>query len=60
VAVRPDHDVVRLDVAMHDPRGVRGRESLGHSFADVDRLFDRERLRQPAATASVPRRIPWR
>ena len=37
VAVGPDHDVLRLDVAMDDAGGVRGGERARHLAADVDR-----------------------
>ena len=36
VAVRPDHHVLGLDVAMHDLRGVRDRQRLGNLPPDAD------------------------
>ena len=44
VAVGPDHDVLRLDVAVHDAGGMRGAERPRHLAADVDGR--RQRLRR--------------
>ena len=50
VAVRPQHQVVGLDVAVHDRGGVRGRERRGGLNGDVEDLAQRERTAlQPLA-----------
>jgi hypothetical protein len=48
VAVAPEDDVVGLDVAVCDARGVRGGERLGHLRRDVDAFEQRERPRVEA------------
>ena len=40
--VRPDQDVLRFDVAVHEPLGVCGVERRGHLFDDRHRAFGRE------------------
>src|SRR5207244_5642534 len=37
-----EHDVLRLDVAVHDPAAVCIAQRLGHVAGDPDRIFDRE------------------
>ena len=46
VAIRPHHDVVRLDVAMDDLRRVRDRQRFGHLPRDADDARERQSLRR--------------
>ena len=43
VAARRDHDVGRLDVAVHDAFGMRRIERVGHLNGDVDGFVERQR-----------------
>ena len=43
VAGARDEDVGRLDVAVHDPLGVRGRQRLGNSRAEAQHSIDLHR-----------------
>ena len=54
VAVGPDHDVLGLDVAVHDAAPVSGRERAGHLRADIDRLTDGD----GPAVHLLPQRLP--
>ena len=38
VSILPDQDVVRLNIAMHDARGVGGRQTVGHSHQHLHDL----------------------
>ena len=42
-AIRPDFDVGRLEIAVHDPLLVRGFESVGDLFRDGQRIGERHR-----------------
>ena len=44
VAVRPDHHVFRLDVAVDDLRGVRDGERFGDLPRDAERALERDAL----------------
>ena len=54
--VRREPDVARLDVAVHVPHLVQGRESVGQEGADVDGA--RRRHRPPPKPAPPPARTP--
>ena len=53
VAVRPQHDVFRLDVAVHDPTRVRSRQCARDLTRDHEGFIDRQR----AALEPLPQRL---
>ena len=55
VAVGPDHDVLGLDVAVHDAAPMRGRERAGHLRADIDRFTDGDGLTVHLLAERLPR-----
>ena len=54
-AVLRDHHVLWLQVAVHDAGTVGLGEPVGELYADVERLFQRQR---PAVPQRVPQRLP--
>ena len=55
-AVAPAQHVVRLEVAMHEPRGVRGREPATRGAERVDDVGDVARLATSAIRRASRRR----
>ena len=53
-AVRPEHHVLRLDVAMDDPGGVRGAQRGRDLNGDVERLTQREAGRGEPLPEGLP------
>ena len=47
------HDVIRLDVAMDEPRQMRGVEGVGDLSEDVCHLVDRQPSSPPSSSRSV-------
>ena len=47
-AVAGEEQVVRLDIAVHDPQGVRCRDPAGRLAGPPDQLFEGDRLAEPA------------
>ena len=48
------HDVARLEVAMHDARGVGGGERIGNLDRDRQHLAQRRPVRDDAAPSVLP------
>ena len=61
VAVRPEHDVLRLDVAMDNSRLVRGGERTRHLDRDVNSFTQLDLVRaSDVDAASRLRSVRWR
>ena len=54
VAVAGKEDVLGLEIPVHDPLGVRGRQAVGDGGGDVDGFAPRQRsLRDPLAKVAA-------